>query len=210
MKKYFIVLLVGSAFFTTCSKDVYSPDACFQEDVLPIFVSKCSMAECHGPNDQVAGYDLSNYNGIMKGIKPKHPLLSSLYTNIRGNNPSMPTGEIPKLTAREVNTIKTWINMGAPNSSNCRGCDASLFTFSGRVKPIIDSWCIGCHSATNSGGGYDLSSYSGVVHSISNNKLLGSLQHLSGFSAMPKNAGALSDCDITAINKWITAGNPNN
>jgi hypothetical protein len=49
-----------------------------------------------------------------------------------------------------------------------------------------------------------------VVSSIANNKLLGSLKHLSGFSAMPKNASQLSLCDITAIEKWIAAGYPNN
>ncbi len=209
MKKYLIPFIAGIALLTTCAKDVYSPDACFQEDVLPIFVSNCTQSECHNSQEHEAGYDLSNYEGIMKGIKAKHPLQSEIYNTIRGNNPSMPRGSA-KLTTKQVNTIKTWINMGAPNNSNCRTCDTAQFTFSGRVKPIMDSWCIGCHSSTNSSGGFDLSTYNGVVGAIPNNKLVGSLKHLSGFSAMPKNAGSLSQCDIAAIEKWVLAGYQNN
>jgi hypothetical protein len=100
--------------------------------------------------------------------------------------------------------------MGAKNTSNCRGCDTINYTYSARVKPLIQTWCTGCHNSYNPGGGFDLSDYNGVVSSIANNKLLGSLKHLSGFSAMPKNASQLSLCDITAIEKWITAGYLNN
>ncbi len=210
MKKIAVLLIITFALLTTCKKDVYNPDICFQENVLPIFVSNCSMGDCHNSQHHKEGLDLTNYDGIMKGVKANHPMLSKVYTTIRGNNPSMPTGGIPKLGTREVNIIKTWINMGAPNSSNCKGCDTTQFAFNARIKPLMDNWCVGCHSATNSGGGYDLSSYNGVVASVTANRLLGTLQHAAGYSPMPKNTSPLSDCDITAVRKWIEAGHPNN
>lgn len=211
MKKYSILILLScSVLFTTCIKDIYSPNACFNEDVLPIFISNCTFSECHNSKNKESGYNLTTYDGIMKGITPKHPLLSEIYNSIRGKNPSMPQSPYSMLSKKDVYTIKTWIQMGAKNSSNCKECDTINFTFSKRIKVTMDTWCIGCHNSANPGGGFDLSNYAGVVGAIANNKLLGSLKHLSGFSSMPKNSNQLQQCDINAIEKWIIAGYPNN
>lgn len=139
MKTRWLVLPVAGIFilFSTCAKDVYTPDACFSEDVLPIFVSNCTMAGCHNATDKEEGYDLTNYAGIMQGIKPNHPMQSEIYLTIRGSNPSMPQSPYGKLSRKDFNTIKTWIVNGAPNSSNCRSCDTVNFTYSGRISNIM-------------------------------------------------------------------------
>lgn len=210
MKKKLIVAALGTLFLATCTKDRSGPDGCFQEDVLPIFISNCTMSGCHNSKDKADGYDLSNYDGIMKGIKPKHPLQSEIYKTIRGNNPSMPQSPYPKLSAADVSMIKLWINMGAMNTSNCRNCDTLNYTYSGRINGIMQTWCVGCHNTGNSGGGFDLSTYNGLIQTIPNNKLIGSIRHSAGFMAMPLSGGQLSDCDIAAIEKWIVAGYPDN
>ncbi len=166
------------------------------------------MNGCHNSSDHEAGYDLSTYDGIMKGVTPKHPLQSEVYTVIKGNNPSMPAGQ--KLDQKDISYIKLWIKMGAQNTSNCSNCDTSKYAYHSRIKPLISNWCVGCHSANNAGGGYDLSTYSGISASITSNRLLGSLNHLAGFSAMPKNTDKLTDCDVNAVEKWIQTGYPNN
>lgn len=209
MKFKIICLLAFVAiFFPTCTSDVYNPDICFQENILPIFVSKCSMNGCHNSSDHEGGFDLTTYEGIMEGIKPNHPLQSEIYNEIKGNNPSMPVGQ--KLDPIDVTYIKIWIKIGAKNTSNCSSCDTSNYSYSGRVKPLMTNWCIGCHNNSNAGGGVNLSSYNGVSASIAGNKLIGSLDHLGGFSAMPKNTNKLSDCDINAVKKWVNGGFPNN
>ncbi len=196
---------------SNCTYDVYNPDVCFQENVLPVFVSNCTMSKCHNATDREAGYDLSTYEGIMKGVTPKHPLRSSVYTTINGINPSMPPRGYPKLSAKDISYIKIWIRMGAENTANCGGgCDTINYTYNNRIKPFLTTWCVGCHSTANPGGGYDLSTYTGVVAAITNNRLMGTLQQAAGFSPMPKNAAKLSDCDINAVQKWITAGYLNN
>jgi hypothetical protein len=210
LPKKIITLLVSLAILTTCTKDIYSPNVCFAEDVLPIFISNCTMSGCHNQTNHSDGYDLTTYEGIMKGIKAKHPLTSEIYLTIRGNNPSMPQSPYPKLSIIDVNTIKTWIRAGAQNTSNCIGCDTTNYSYSGRVKPLLDTWCAGCHSSSNSGGGIDVSSYGGVVNSISGNKLMGSLNHTNGYSAMPQNGSKLQQCEIDAVQKWINFGFPNN
>jgi cytochrome c553 len=87
-------------------------------------------------------------------------------------------------------------------------CDTTTVTFSGEIQPILTASCVGCHSVNNPSGGYALDSHSGVV--AAQGRLLGSIKHSSGFSAMPQNAPKLGDCQITQIEKWITAGTPNN
>jgi hypothetical protein len=212
MKK--LCLVIGGSllllFFPTCRKDVYSADACFQEDVLPIFVSNCTYSGCHNAANKQSGYDLTNYDGIMSGVKPFHPLQSEIYKVISGKHASMPPEHYTKLSAEKVNTIKIWIEMGAMNNSNCKNCDTTNVSFSGRVKPLLQNWCVGCHNAVSADGNVDLSSYTGAVNSIAGNKLTGSLNHLPGFAPMPKNANKLPQCDIDAIEKWVNAGHPNN
>ena len=211
MKKIIsITILIIIASLTTCTYDVDVPTICFQEDVLPIFISNCTMSGCHNAKQHEAGYDLSNYEGIMKGVHAKHPLSSEIYDVIKGNNPSMPQNPYPKLTRLQVNTIRRWIQQGAQNTSHCSSCDTSNYTFSGRINTIVQTWCIGCHNATSTGGGYDFSTYKGVVAAITANRFLGSIQQTAGYSPMPQNSGQLSSCDITAIEKWILQGYPDN
>ncbi|MFY8185634.1 MAG: hypothetical protein ACOVLD_06160, partial [Bacteroidia bacterium] len=70
MRKGIVLLSIISGVFslTTCTKDVYVPNTCFKEDILPIFVSNCTMSGCHNSIDKKEGYDLSNYDGIMTGV----------------------------------------------------------------------------------------------------------------------------------------------
>jgi cytochrome c553 len=208
MKRIVVLGLVMVALINfNCTHDVANTDVCFQKNILPIFVTKCANQGCHNATDKEAGYDFSNYEGIMKAVKAGHPLLSEAYTTIKGNNPSMPVGG--KLSSDEVLYIKAWISMGASNTTACGiTCDSTNFTYSQGVKPILNTWCVSCHSGSNKSGGVDLSTYIGVSASVANNKLIGSINHTAGFSVMPP-ANKLSACDITIIQKWVTAGNLN-
>ena len=194
-------------FLTNCTSEVATPNICFKEDILPLFVSNCTQSGCHNGIDKEEDLDLSNYEGIMKSIRANHPYQSESWTQI--NSGEMPPSPYHKFTKYENNQIKHWIKSGAPNSSNCKTCD-STFTYKARIEPILNKWCVGCHSATYAGGGYDLSSYDKTILAIPYSKLEGSILHSAGYSAMPKNAGSLSDCDITAIKSWLAAGHPNN
>jgi hypothetical protein len=202
---FFLILFMNS-----CTKEVYTPNFCFQEDVLPIFVSNCANTGCHNSIDKAEELDLSNYNGIMEEIVPGHPNQSEIYQVIKGKNPEMPPEDHLKLTAEQVNIIKKWIKVGAPNSSNCNTCDTLDYTFSGRIQPLLNNWCVGCHNSSTADGGIILTNYSSVMIAVNNNSFLGSIKHLSGFTAMPKNAGSLSSCEINAIEKWINNGALNN
>ena len=193
---------------TTCTEKAYDPSVCFADNILPIFVSKCSMSGCHTPGERIGHF--TNYDCKMKKVVAKHPLRSSIYTKIDGSNPSMPPRSYAPLTDQEIFMIKAWISMGALNQSNCTVCDTTLFKYTADIQPIMNSWCVGCHNTSNTGGGYNLSDYTGVVNSIANNKLLGSIKHSSGYIAMPQHGNQLSGCQISKIQSWINASHPNN
>jgi cytochrome c553 len=203
-------ILVIIVFQLSCDKKVGNKDLNFNDQILPIFISNCAGSGCHNSKDMAAKYDFTNYEGIMKGVVPKKPLRSEVYTNIKGANPSMPIAPYNKLKQAEVELIKLWINMGAPNSISKSDCDSIYVTFSKSVQPILESWCVGCHNTSNKSADIDLSNYDGVKFSNLNNRLLGSIKYLDGFSKMPKNSIQLSDCDIAKIEKWIKTGAINN
>jgi mono/diheme cytochrome c family protein len=69
--------------------------------------------------------------------------------------------------------------------------------------------CVGCHKPGSLSGNIDLSTYSAVKVHADNGKLLGSITHAVGYSPMPQGT-KLSDCQITQIKNWISAGALNN
>lgn len=214
MKKtrFLTAIILFFCFFLseTCTKKIGNKDVFFNENILPIFISNCTQSKCHNSQDKKEGYDLSNYEGIMKGIVAKHPLQSEVYNTIRGSNPSMPQRPYAKLSTESVELIKLWINMGAPNSFNTTSCDSTAVTFNKTINPIIKTWCIGCHNGSGSGAGIDLSTYDGIKSSIVSGRFLGSIKYSTGYSKMPKNSTQLSSCNIAVIQKWIREGYPNN
>ena len=90
-------------------------------------------------------------------------------------------------------------------------CDTSNVTFKGSIAPILSQNCSisGCHDASTKGGGYDYSSYNGVVTTITSGRLLGAINHASGYFPMPQNTAKLSSCDINKITAWVNKGYPN-
>ncbi len=92
-------------------------------------------------------------------------------------------------------------------------CNPAGSTYSATVSPILTARCNSCHStaaAASSGGGIILDNYNSVKPYATNGKLLGSINHASGFSPMPKNSAKLSDCDIAKITNWVNSGALNN
>ncbi len=94
------------------------------------------------------------------------------------------------------------------------GCDTTAaVTYSGAVAELLQGRCLSCHSssaAANLGGNIKLDTYAAVKTYADNGQLLGSVQHASGYSQMPKGSTKLSDCEITSIAKWIADGTLNN
>lgn len=92
------------------------------------------------------------------------------------------------------------------------GCNTDSVTYSGTVKPILLQSCAfsGCHNTATAAAGVRLEDFAGAQATAANGRLLGVINHASGFSPMPKDRPKLDDCSIQKISKWVAAGTPNN
>ncbi|MFO7669147.1 MAG: hypothetical protein R6W31_05780 [Bacteroidales bacterium] len=90
-------------------------------------------------------------------------------------------------------------------------CDTLDVSYSGDVVPIFVNNCYTCHSNSNApsfaqGVAFedyeDASSYASTI--------VGAINHLEGFPAMPKGTDKLDTCSINLIEAWANKGTPNN
>jgi hypothetical protein len=192
----------------TCSTDtVY-----FQNKVLPLLNSGCAMSGCHDAITHKDGVELTSYAKIIStgGVIAGNPAGSDLYKVLnKSGSDRMPPPPTAGFTQAQKDIIYKWILQGAKNNA-CNDCDTAVFTYSGAVLPLMNTYCKGCHNPSSLGGGIDVSTYASVKAIATNGKLMGSIRHTAGYIAMPQGSSKLSDCKIQQIQKWIFAGTLNN
>jgi hypothetical protein len=185
----------------------------FANTILPLFISNCAKSGCHDATTHEEGLVLDSYSHIMASHKivPYNSNDGDIPEVITSTDPDkvMPPPPNAPLTSQQINLILTWINQGAQNNY-CDDCDTLNVTWSGKIKPLIDLKCRGCHSGSNPPQGINLSTYTGVQGIALTGSLMGSIRHLTGYSAMPKNSPSLPQCEIDAIRIWVDAGAQNN
>lgn len=115
------VILVSVFVLAACSPRNVS----FSADVQPILKQYC--LECHVPGGTgyvASGFDMSSYETVMKGGKfgtfviPGDPFTSTLNMLVEGRaHPSihMPHGR-EKLSDREIEILRVWVQEGAKNN----------------------------------------------------------------------------------------------
>lgn len=192
----------------SCSADsVY-----FANTILPIISSNCAKSGCHDQLTHKEGLILNNYSGIRSIVQPFNASNSKLYKVIITTNPGdvMPPPPAAPLSASNISAIQKWINQGARNNQCNASCDTAVFTYSGAVVPLVNTFCKGCHNPASLGGGVDLSTYVSVKSVASTGRLVGSIKHNAGYVPMPQGGNQLQDCQIRQIEKWIQAGMLNN
>ncbi len=186
----------------------------FEQQILPIIVSNCAKSGCHNSIDHEDDIVLNSYSSIMSDgeISAGDPGNSELYEVITESDPDdiMPPPPHSPLTSAQITLIRTWIQQGAQNNSCQNTCDTINITYNGSIVPILQNSCIGCHSGGTPSGNISLNTYSGVFTQATNGNLFGSVNHSTGFEAMPKGGNKLSTCQIDMIRIWIDAGAPNN
>ncbi|MBI1226465.1 MAG: hypothetical protein GC192_14625 [Bacteroidetes bacterium] len=204
--------LAAVMFASACKKEYIEnrQEVCFQQEVLPIFQSSCTQSGCHNSQTREAGYDFSNYDGILKSVKPGDYKASKVYKIITTSFGIMPPSPYDRLSDEKITTIALWIKQGAQNNScQVAACDTTSVTLSGSVMPIFDNYCNGCHSGSQPQGNINLTNYTGIKATVNDGTLLGSVKHSSGYVAMPESGSKLSDCNIAKIEKWIALGAKN-
>ncbi|MCB0571911.1 MAG: hypothetical protein KDC66_19220 [Phaeodactylibacter sp.] len=217
MKKVLFLLagIVSVLVYNACTKEYLQNvnPVCFEQDVLPIFVSNCTQSGCHNSQSRAEGYVLDTYEHIVsKGINPGDYKSSTIYKAIVGLGAErMPQSPYSALTDEQISTIALWIDEGAEKTTcTVSACDTTNVTYTQSVRPIIVNYCTGCHSGSSPSGNISYSDYAGVKATATNGKLMGSITHAQGYSPMPQNANKLSACNIALIRTWVNQGAPNN
>jgi uncharacterized membrane protein len=194
------------------SNNTTNDSVSFQTEILPLLIGNCAMGVCHDANSAADGVVLNNYTNVINTgrVRAFNPNNSELYDVLLETDPDkrMPRPPAAPLSQAQIALIAKWINQGARNTNIIR-CDTNTFTF-GTVQTIINNNCGGCHSSSNPQGGVNLSDYNNIKQQTQSGKLLGSINHLPGNSAMPKGGNKLESCKITIIQKWAAAGYLNN
>jgi len=90
-----------------------------------------------------------------------------------------------------------------PNINNT--CDTVNITYSVTIQTMLNNYCIACHSG---GGTTVLVNYNDV--SLKSDRIIGAIEHKSGFLPMPSGGLMLDSCHINQFVKWVALGKPNN
>ena len=88
-------------------------------------------------------------------------------------------------------------------------CDTTAMTYTADIAPIMMAYCTSCHSGAAPAGNIALENYNNVRASALNGSLLGTMDHASGWPAMPKNQPKLDVCTISKVSAWINQGTIN-
>jgi len=191
---------------STCDPDtVY-----FQNTILPLVVSSCATTDCHDQISHKDGVILTDYASIINTgeIKPGDPEDSEFFETLTDDGDDlMPPPPYNSLNSEQVQLIRNWILQGAKNNACSDGCDTTNVSFAGQIWPMMESYCVGCHTASAPGGGIIIAGHTDMVSLAENGSLMGSIRWESGYAKMPTNQ-QLSECSISLLQKWIDEGFP--
>jgi hypothetical protein len=223
-----IIILTTISWFTSCTHqaDISGiPEICFGGEVLPIFTNNCAITGCHnGSGGRESRLALNNYSDISNYVVAGNPDASRLYKAIiaKAGENMMPPKQPLSLANRTI--IRVWIEQGAKltvcsdttgtgggtNYVNPRAC------FTRDILPVLVSRCAttGCHDAVTHREGYNYTSYSTTMTTVSagnpdNSRLYQAITTTSGESKMPK-GGSFSVCRIRQFEIWVNNGFLNN
>jgi len=187
----------------------------FERDVLPILLSNCAKSGCHDASSHEDGVILDSYINVMNtaDVEPNDLDGSDIYEVITEDDPDkiMPRPPNSPLSSAQISIIGQWISQGAQNLTcdETNGCNTENVSFSATVFPIIQNYCMGCHSGSSPQGGQLLTNYAQISATANSGKLIGVLNGTS-YTPMPYLQPPLNACFIDKIEAWVNSGSPNN
>ncbi|MGB8358660.1 MAG: c-type cytochrome domain-containing protein, partial [Bacteroidales bacterium] len=164
---------------TSQPPEYVNPRACFSRDILPVLVSGCATSGCHDAATHKEGYIFQGYTSTLKAVVPGNPAESKLYEVISrsGGEDRMPPAPLNPLSTAAVDSIAAWIRYGALDEFCGEVCDTvNPVTYSGIIWPVVQTYCMGCHSGTTPSGGVRLDNYANVSADAASGMLMNALR----------------------------------
>ena len=78
------------------------------------------------------------------------------------------------------------------------------------INPIVQKYCVGCHSTSSASGNVRLDNYDKVKQYAQRGSLIGTIKKDNGYTVMPPSGSSVDNCDIQKIQLWIDEGSLNN
>ena len=188
----------------------------FKRDLLPVLTSSCARSGCHDQTTQADGVLLTSYESVMEtgDVRPGRPDDSDLYEVLVEDDldKRMPPPPNPPLSQDLIQMFFTWIMQGAQDLECIdTACNLENVTFSGTVFPNLQQYgCTSCHTGSSPSGGVLLADYQSVKNIAESGRLMGAINRLPGYAAMPPTGDAMPDCPVDQIQKWIDDDMPDN
>ena len=90
-------------------------------------------------------------------------------------------------------------------------CDTSGLSYTNGISAIINSSCAtpGCHNSATAST-FPMGNYDETFAAVGVGRIIGSINHQSGFLPMPYPLGSakMDDCNIDKLTQWINDGAP--
>jgi hypothetical protein len=89
-------------------------------------------------------------------------------------------------------------------------CDTTNVTWDSKIEALLAKRCVECHGPVVAYNGVRHDSYEAEMIVVNDGRLRGVVNHLDGYSKMPKDRGKLPECELKLINIWLDNGAPEN
>lgn len=211
------IIPAGGLPVTPPTQDPGETDVCpdgivsFEHQIMPIMVSACAYSGCHDAISREEGVVLDSYENVRKEVSPGNPRNSALYEYLLPNSDDlMPPSPAMPLTQTQRELIKLWIEQGAENTTCGTPCDPVQTSFSLHIYPLLQNYCVGCHSNSRTDGMVNLEGYNNLKQYVDNGSLMGTIKAIEFYPIMPPTGSQMSTCRIEQIQQWIAQGALNN
>jgi len=212
--------------FSSCQHDTVDPELlpeiCFEQQILPVFLSSCGTTGCHSAADDHE-YVFTDYSGILRAVKAGNPDRSAAYIAISASHGEDMMPPAQPLSEQNRMLIRAWISQGALYTT-CETTDSITDTvsnyynpyacFNRDILPVLRSSCAmtGCHDAATHREGYIFDNYTNTMKAVVAGKPLSSklyevITKADGEDRMPPSPySRLAQSQIDSIYNWIKRG----
>ena len=192
-----------------------APGPSFEKDVLPIFTAHCFA--CHGGTSMI-GLDLRTAQSVMKGSHNGPVMVagdsdeSLLYQKVSARE-MPPKAFNLDLSDAQIETIKNWIEAGAPHERVQPVLTAAqVERFNHQALPVFEAKCLACHGQEPPPGGLDLRTLEATLKGSENGPVVVEgaselsilIRMVSAGSMPPPGVGSpLTEEEIDGLRAWI-------
>ena len=198
-----------------CGVLAAAPGPSFEKDVLPIFTAHCFA--CHGGTSMI-GLDLRTAQSVLKGSHNGTVLVegdsgkSLLYQKVFARE-MPPKAFNLDLSEAQIETIKSWIEAGAPHEKVQPLLSAKqVERFNHEALPVFEAKCLACHGQEPAPGGLDLRTLEATLKGSENGPVVVEgaselsilIRMVSAGSMPPPGVGSpLTEEEIDRLRAWI-------